>query len=152
MKLENITYLYISTCVTSLPWAAQAQKAVTASQSAADENQPAVVAPADTTFSAKDSLRSSTVCSRLLPRSPSATGPHGVLTPNVPCGLPSCLPGAGQIIQPQILETTYYIWWFRRLCLCHAPGTTRCITTTHRPIWTSWTMTPTPTATTSSCT
>ena len=41
----------------SLPWAAQAQKAVTASQSTADENQPAVVAPADTTFSAKDSLK-----------------------------------------------------------------------------------------------
>ena len=43
--------------MTSLPWAAQAQKAVTASQSTADENQPAVVAPADTTFSAKDSLK-----------------------------------------------------------------------------------------------
>ena len=41
----------------SLPWAAQAQKAVTASQSTAGENQPAVVAPADTTFSAKDSLK-----------------------------------------------------------------------------------------------
>ena len=43
--------------MTSLPWAAQAQKAVSASQSTADENQPAVVAPADTTFSAKDSLK-----------------------------------------------------------------------------------------------
>ena len=43
--------------MTSLPWAAQAQKAVTASQSTADEDQPAVVAPADTTFSAKDSLK-----------------------------------------------------------------------------------------------
>ena len=41
----------------SLPWAAQAQKAVTASQSTAGEDQPAVVAPADTTFSAKDSLK-----------------------------------------------------------------------------------------------
>ena len=41
----------------SLPWAAKAQKAVTASQSTAGENQPAVVAPADTTFSAKDSLK-----------------------------------------------------------------------------------------------
>lgn len=41
----------------SLPWAAQAQKAVSASQSTAGENQPAVVAPADTTFSAKDSLK-----------------------------------------------------------------------------------------------
>ena len=41
--------------MTSLPWAAQAQKAVTASQSTAGEDQPAVVAPADTTFSAKDS-------------------------------------------------------------------------------------------------
>ena len=43
--------------MTSLPWAAQAQKAVTASQSTAGEDQPAVVAPADTTFSAKDSLK-----------------------------------------------------------------------------------------------
>ena len=43
--------------LTSLPWAAQAQKAVTASQSTAGEDQPAVVAPADTTFSAKDSLK-----------------------------------------------------------------------------------------------
>ena len=43
--------------MTSLPWAAQAQKAVTASQSTAGEEQPAVVAPADTTFSAKDSLK-----------------------------------------------------------------------------------------------
>lgn len=41
----------------SLPWAAQAQKSVTASQSTAGEDQPAVVAPADTTFSAKDSLK-----------------------------------------------------------------------------------------------
>lgn len=41
----------------SLPWAAKAQKAVTASQSTAGEDQPAVVAPADTTFSAKDSLK-----------------------------------------------------------------------------------------------
>ena len=41
----------------SLPWVAQAQKAVTASQSTAGEDQPAVVAPADTTFSAKDSLK-----------------------------------------------------------------------------------------------
>ena len=41
----------------SLPWAAHAQKAVTASQSTAGEDQPAVVAPADTTFSAKDSLK-----------------------------------------------------------------------------------------------
>lgn len=41
----------------SLPWAAQAQKAITASQSTAGEDQPAVVAPADTTFSAKDSLK-----------------------------------------------------------------------------------------------
>lgn len=41
----------------SLPWAAQAQKAVTAGQSTAGEDQPAVVAPADTTFSAKDSLK-----------------------------------------------------------------------------------------------
>ena len=43
--------------MTSLPWAAQAQKAVTAGQSTAGEDQPAVVAPADTTFSAKDSLK-----------------------------------------------------------------------------------------------
>lgn len=41
----------------SLPWAAQAQKTVSASQSTAGEDQPAVVAPADTTFSAKDSLK-----------------------------------------------------------------------------------------------
>lgn len=41
----------------SLPWAAQAQKTVTASQSTAGEDQPAVVAPTDTTFSAKDSLK-----------------------------------------------------------------------------------------------
>ena len=43
--------------MTSLPWAAQAQKAVTARQSTTGEDQPAVVSPADTTFSAKDSLK-----------------------------------------------------------------------------------------------
>ena len=54
---SKISHICISVLLTSLPWAAQAQKAVTASQSTADENQPAVVAPADTTFSAKDSLK-----------------------------------------------------------------------------------------------
>ena len=54
---SKISHICISVLLTSLPWAAQAQKAVSASQSTADENQPAVVAPADTTFSAKDSLK-----------------------------------------------------------------------------------------------
>ena len=54
---SKISHICISVLLASLPWAAQAQKAVTASQSTADENQPAVVAPADTTFSAKDSLK-----------------------------------------------------------------------------------------------
>ena len=54
---SKISHICISVLLTSLPWAAQAQKAVTASQSTADEDQPAVVAPADTTFSAKDSLK-----------------------------------------------------------------------------------------------
>ena len=54
---SKISHICISVLLTSLPWAAQAQKAVTASQSTAGEDQPAVVAPADTTFSAKDSLK-----------------------------------------------------------------------------------------------
>ena len=54
---SKISHICISVLLTSLPWAAQAQKAVTASQSTAGEEQPAVVAPADTTFSAKDSLK-----------------------------------------------------------------------------------------------
>ena len=54
---SKISHICISVLLASLPWAAQAQKAVTASQSTAGEDQPAVVAPADTTFSAKDSLK-----------------------------------------------------------------------------------------------
>ena len=54
---SKISHICISVLLVSQPWAAQAQKAVTASQSTAGENQPAVVAPADTTFSAKDSLK-----------------------------------------------------------------------------------------------
>lgn len=54
---SRISHICISVLLVSLPWAAQAQKAVTASQSTAGEDQPAVVAPADTTFSAKDSLK-----------------------------------------------------------------------------------------------
>lgn len=54
---SKISHICISVLLVSLPWAAQAQKAVTASQSTAGEDQPAVVAPADTTFSAKDSLK-----------------------------------------------------------------------------------------------
>ena len=54
---SKISHICISVLLASLPWAAQAQKTVTASQSTAGEDQPAVVAPTDTTFSAKDSLK-----------------------------------------------------------------------------------------------
>ena len=94
---------------------------------------------------------SSAPCSRCPPPSPNAIGPRGVLMSSVPCGLPS---SCQELDRYTIASTGNYLLYMVVLwgVPMPSPGTTRCITTIRRHIWTSWTTTPLPIVTTNSCT